>query len=165
MKIKSEDVPPYGAVTRRPKSEGDLLIDRALAELRSRLSKPGVLLESPDVTAKYLKLKLAEREYEAFCVLLLDTRHRVIEYVELFHGTVDGASVYPREVVKLALAHNAAAVVLAHNHPSGEPEPSEADKRITQRLQEALRLVDVRVLDHLVIGGEHHVSFAERGLI
>jgi len=96
---------------------------------------------------------------------LLDKRHRLIEYVELFRGTIDGASVHPREVVKLALAKNAAAILLAHPHPSGVAEPSQADELITQRLKEALSLIDVRVLDHLVIAGGDVISFAERGLL
>ena len=143
----------------------DQVIEQAMAILRERLHKPEATVDSPNTTAQYLKLALAEKEYESFCLLLLDNRHQVLEFVELFHGTIDGASVYPREVVKVVLAHNAAAIVLAHNHPSGVPEPSEADKRITQRLSEALKLIDVRVLDHIVIGGTDHVSFAERGLI
>ena len=163
--VKSEDTPEYGGVTSRSDAMDDQVITQAMGILRERLHKPEAMVESPNTTAQYLKLALAEKEYEAFCLLLLDNRHRVLEFVELFHGTIDGASVYPREVVKVVLAHNAAAVVLAHNHPSGVPEPSEADKRITQRLTDALRLIDVRVLDHIVIGGTDHVSFAERGLI
>ncbi len=104
-------------------------------------------------------------EHEVFAVLLLDTRHRLIEYVELFRGTIDGASVHPREVVKLALARNAAAIILAHPHPSGIAEPSAADELITQRLKEALGLVDIRVLDHLIIAGGEAVSLCERGLL
>jgi DNA repair protein RadC len=96
---------------------------------------------------------------------LLDKRHRLIEYVELFRGTIDGASVHPREVVKLALAKNAAALLLAHPHPSGVAEPSHADELITQRLKDALSLVDIRVLDHLVVAGGDVISMAERGLI
>ena len=97
--------------------------------------------------------------------MFLDNRHRLIAYEELFHGTIDGASVHPREVVKSALRYNAAAVILAHNHPSGVAEPSQADQRITKRLQDALTLVDIRVLDHFVVGDGEPVSFAERGLI
>ncbi len=108
---------------------------------------------------------LGTLEHETFCVMLLDKRHRLIEYVELFRGTIDGASVHPREVVKLALAKNAAAILLAHPHPSGVAEPSQADELITQRLKEALSLIDVRVLDHLVIAGGDVISMAEKGLI
>jgi DNA repair protein RadC len=97
--------------------------------------------------------------------MLLDTRHRLIEYVDIFRGTIDGAAVHPREVVKLALMKNAAAMILAHNHPSGVAEPSESDRLITRRLQEALALVEVRVLDHIVIGADSHVSLAARGWI
>ena len=125
----------------------------------------GVELTSPESTAKYLTLKLGSMERECFAVIFLDNRHRVIAYEELFYGTIDGASVHPREAVKATLKHNAAAVILAHNHPSGTPEPSESDRRITQRLKEALALIDVRVLDHFVIGGAETVSLAERGLI
>ena len=98
-------------------------------------------------------------------MLFLDTRHRLIEYRELFHGTIDSASVHPREVVKEALRLNAAAVIVSHNHPSGNPEPSSADRTLTQRLREALGLVDVRVLDHVIVAGAATASFSERGLI
>ena len=100
-----------------------------------------------------------------FAVLFLDTRHRLIEYAEMFQGTIDSAEVHPREVVKAALRHNAAAVIVSHNHPSGNPEPSAADQALTQRLREALGLVDVRVLDHVIVAGNATASFAERGLI
>ena len=100
-----------------------------------------------------------------FCCLYLDNRHRLIAFDELFRGTIDGASVHPREVVKQALARNAAAVILAHNHPSGVAEPSQADELITQRLKEALALVDIRLLDHVIVGDGNCLSFAERGLI
>jgi DNA repair protein RadC len=113
----------------------------------------------------YLNLRLKGMEYEVFAVVLLNNKHVPIKYLELFRGTIDGASVHPREVVKEALAANAAAVILAHNHPSGCSEPSMADQRITQRLREALALVDVRVLDHLIVGSGEAVSFAERGLL
>ncbi|MEZ8013476.1 DNA repair protein RadC [Vibrio sp. FF59] len=119
---------------------------------------------NPTATKDYLKYKLGNYEREVFAVMLLDNQHRLIEFNELFFGTIDAASIYPREVVKLALEHNAAAVMFAHNHPSGVAEPSQADKRITNRLKDALALVDVRVLDHFVIG-ETCVSFAERGWI
>ena len=121
-------------------------------------------MTSVEQTKQYLKLKLKNKEYELFTVLFMDNRHRVICFEEMFRGTINCASVYPREVVKAALKHNAAAVVLAHNHPSGVAEPSRADEQITKRLKEALALVDVRVLDHFVVGDEV-VSFAERGLL
>ena len=122
-------------------------------------------LTSPESALNLLRLKLEGQEREVFAVLFLDNRHRVIAYEELFFGTIDGASVYPREVVKAALRNNAAAVVLGHNHPSGYAEPSQADQRITQRLRDALALIDVRTLDHIVIGNNDYVSFAERGLM
>ena len=104
-------------------------------------------------------------EHEVFAVLFLDTQHRLIEYSELFRGTIDSASVYPREVLKEALRLNAAAVIVSHNHPSGNPEPSAADKSLTKRLREALAMVDVRVLDHIIVGGTETTSFAEQGLL
>jgi DNA repair protein RadC len=125
----------------------------------------GTAMSSPRAVREFLAVKLGTLEHEIFAVLLLDTRHRLIEYVELFRGTINGASVHPREVVKLALARNAAALVLAHPHPSGSPEPSQADELITQRLKEALALVDIRVLDHVIVAGGETVSFAERGLL
>ena len=119
----------------------------------------------PVAVRKYLSAKLADFEHEVFAVLFLDTQHRLIEYSELFRGTIDSASVYPRELVKEALRLNAAAVVVSHNHPSGNPEPSSADKVLTQRLKEALGLMEVRTLDHIIVAGSDTVSFAERGLI
>jgi DNA repair protein RadC len=124
----------------------------------------GDALTSPEDTRRYLMARLRDRHQEVFACLFLDNRHRVIVFEELFYGTIDGASVHPREVVRRAMTHNAAAVILAHNHPSGVSEPSQADRRITQRLQEALSLIDVRVLDHVVVG-DVCVSFAERGLL
>lgn len=135
------------------------LARRHLAEELRR--GPAVL--NPSDSADYLKAQLRDHPYEVFAVLFLDTRHRPIACEELFRGSIDGASVHPREVVRRALAHNAAAVILAHNHPSGVAEPSQADRLITRRLQEALALIDVRVLDHLVIGDGNPVSLAARG--
>jgi DNA repair protein RadC len=129
-------------------------------ELRAR-----DVLTSPDATRDYFKARLRGYPHEVFAALFLDNRHRAIAYQELFRGTVDGASVHPREVVREAIKHNAAAVIFAHNHPSGVTEPSQADMRITERLQQALGLIDVRVLDHFVIGEGRGVSFAERGLV
>jgi len=125
----------------------------------------GSVLESPQHTRKFLAARLRDYPHEVFACLFLDNRHRVIEFEELFRGTINGASVHPREVVKMALRHNAASVIFAHNHPSGVAEPSSADQQITRRLIDALALVDVRVLDHLVVGDGEIVSFAERGLI
>lgn len=113
----------------------------------------------------HLQALLADYEHEVFALLMLDSRHRVIVFEELFRGTLDGASVYPREVVKLALEHNAAALILVHNHPSGDPEPSMADRNLTTKLQDALNLVGVRTLDHIVVGNEGCVSLAELGYL
>lgn len=127
--------------------------------------KRGEALTSPQQTKLYLSSILRDRQREAFYILFLDNQHRVIRDEILFEGTIDAASVYPREVVKRALHHNAAAVILAHNHPSGVAEPSQADRRITDRLRDALSLVEIRVLDHFVVGDGEVVSFAERGWI
>lgn len=123
------------------------------------------LLDSPSATRVFLVAKLRDLPYEVFCALFLDNRHRLIACDELFRGTIDGASVHPREVVRQALARNAAAVILAHNHPSGVAEPSQADELITLRLKDALGLVDIRVLDHLIVGDSRCVSLAERGVL
>jgi DNA repair protein RadC len=131
----------------------------------SAAMKTGDLLSSPDLVRSYLSAQLRHQPREVFAVLFLDNQNRLITYEELFFGTIDGASVYPREVVRRALAHNCAAVILSHNHPSGVAEPSQADCRITQRLQAALDLIDVRVIDHMVVGDGEVVSFAERGLL
>ena len=125
----------------------------------------GSPLLSPDHTARFLKTRLRDYPYEVFAVLFLDNRHRVLAFEELFRGTIDGASVHPREVVRRALHLNAAAVILSHNHPSGVAEPSQADERITARLREALSLVDVRVLDHVVVGDGDCCSLAQHGLL
>jgi DNA repair protein RadC len=142
----------------------EVVIDTALNLLAQRVAK-GSLMSSPNAVKNYLRLRFADLQHEVFCVLFLDKRHRLITFEELFRGTIDGASVHPREVVKTALRHNAAAVVLAHNHPSNCAEPSHADELITQRLKSALDLVDIRVIDHLLVCAGEAVSFAERGLI
>lgn len=125
----------------------------------------GASLSSPQKVREYLTMRLGYLDYEIFAVILLDRRHRVIEYVELFRGTIDGASVHPREVVKLALDKGAAACLLVHNHPSGVEDQSQADEFITTRLKECLALIDVRVLDHWIIGAGNVLSFAEKGLL
>ncbi|MDR2924442.1 MAG: DNA repair protein RadC [Azoarcus sp.] len=138
------------------------LARRALAE---RLTE-GILFESPADLKNWLQLRISHLPYETFCVLLLDVRHRLIEAVDLFRGTLNQTSVYPREVVKLALHRNAASVILAHNHPSGAREPSGADKLITRDLRNALALVDVKVLDHFIVPAHGEpLSFAEQGLL
>jgi len=140
------------------------VLELARRHLGERLQR-GDLLLNPEATRRYLITTLGDLPHEVFCCLFLDTRHRLICYEELFQGTIDGASVHPREVVRRALHHNAAAVILAHNHPSGVAEPSDADQRITRRLKQALQLVDIRVLDHLVVGDRTVMSFAEHGLL
>ncbi|MEQ1621749.1 MAG: DNA repair protein RadC [Methylococcales bacterium] len=125
----------------------------------------GNALTSPEITRAYLSAQLRGYSYEVFACLFLDNQHRVIQLDELFRGTIDGASVYPREVVKKALHHNAAAVIFAHNHPSGVAEPSQADRHITDKLKQALALFDIRVLDHFIIGDGLPYSFAEHGLL
>jgi DNA repair protein RadC len=141
------------------------ILREASAILERTLRRPGAALTSPELVADYLKFNIATRPYEVFVVLFLDNQHCLIESKELFRGTIDGASVYPREVVKEALQLNASAVILAHNHPSGIAEPSQADHNITRKLKEALALVEIRTLDHIVIGGTAHMSFAQHGLI
>lgn len=123
----------------------------------------GVTLSSPQAVKQYLQLLLGGKAYESFAVLFLDVKNRLIACEELFRGTLTHTSVYPREIVKVALAHNAASVILAHNHPSGTPEPSAADHTLTQALKQALALIDVRVLDHFVVAGKHVYSFTEHG--
>jgi len=147
----------------RPATD-DAILDAARTILAHRVRR-GAAISNSRHTRDYLRLRLAPNDHEIFAILFLDNRHRVIEFVPLFRGTVDGASVYPREVVKEALRRNAAAVILAHNHPSGVAEPSQADELITSRIKDALALVDIRVLDHLVVTGDATVSFAERGLL
>ncbi len=125
----------------------------------------GRTISSPADTRDFFAARLHDLHHEVFCCLYLDNRHRVLRFEELFRGTIDGTSVYPREVVKQALSHNAAAVIVAHNHPSGVAEPSQADEQITRRLSSALGLVDIRLLDHLIIGDGEATSLAGRGLI
>ena len=144
-------------------SELNELLERAADALATKYRREGTFT-NPTNVKEYLKLKLGAHDREVFAVMFLDNQHQLISFEELFFGTIDAASIYPREVLKTALNHNAAAVIFAHNHPSGIAEPSQADKRITQRLIDALKLVDIRVLDHIVVG-EDCVSFAEKGLI
>jgi len=131
----------------------------------SETLRAGPSLASPRATRDFLSARLRDLEHEVFCCLYLDKRHRLIQFEELFRGTIDGASVHPREIVKLALQRNSAAVIIAHNHPSGVAEPSQADELITLRVREALALVDIRLLDHLIVGDGACVSLAERGLL
>ena len=142
---------------------------KALPELARRYFEAslnvGEAIRSPADTEAFLRARLRDLPHELFCCLYLDNRHRVLQFVELFRGTIDGTSVYPREVVKEALSVNAAAVILAHNHPSGVAEPSQADERITRRLKAALDLVDIRLLDHFIVGDGLSTSLASRGLV
>lgn len=142
----------------------DEILDAARRELDRRIRKEADVMDTPDVTKEFLRVRLAPQPYEVFAVLWLDNRHRVITFEEMFRGTIDGASVHPREVVRAAMTFNAAACIFAHNHPSGIAEPSQADLNITKRLKTALDYIDVRVLDHVIVG-ETSCSFAERGLL
>jgi DNA repair protein RadC len=173
---------PHGAIPRRrekamgytrdvlghytitgPMTENDVL---AAAEdiLRRKLERQGIL-SSPRDSAQFLRMRLGHLLHEEFHAVWLDNQHQVLAVDKLFCGSIDGASVHPREVVRSALRYNAAAVIFAHNHPSGNPEPSAADRAITQRLREALQLIDVRLLDHIIIGAQSTTSMAERGQI
>ncbi|MEE5091656.1 DNA repair protein RadC [Xanthomonas euvesicatoria] len=143
-------------------ASADAILEAARAVIDQKMQR-GTLFDSPATVKQYLQTKLAGFEHEVFAGLFLDARHRLIEYVEMFRGTIDAAEVHPREVVKEALRCNAASVILAHNHPSGHPEPSAADRALTTRLKQALALVDVRVLDHIVVAGTTTAAFAERG--
>ena len=155
---------PAGSYTFHAPVAAGQIVELAASILREQFSR-GTSFTSPNDAAQFLQLELGTLEHEEFAVLFLDNRHRLISFERLFRGTIDGATVHPREVVKRALAHNAAAVILAHNHPSGVAEPSRADEALTRRLKEALALVDVRVLDHLVVSPVETVSMAERGLL
>jgi DNA repair protein RadC len=145
-------------------TDDDIL--RAAEEiLEHKLMRIGETLTDPAASARYLKSRLGGYPYEVFGCLFLDNRHRVIAFEEMFRGTIDGCSVHPREVIRSSIKHNAAAVIFAHNHPSGICEPSAADRAITQRLKDALELIDVRVLDHFVIGAGTPTSMAQRGWV
>jgi DNA repair protein RadC len=148
-----------------PEAVTDSELMRLANLLARRRLKRGRPLSNLDAVISSLQTLLMDYEREVFGMILLDNRHRIIEFVELFMGSINSASVYPREVVKKALLQNAAAVILVHNHPSGDPDPSQADRDITNRLQEALSIVEVRLLDHVVVGVEGTVSFAERGML
>lgn len=143
------------------------IIQQANTIMERKMREYDIALRSSEDTKWYLRNKISQSPHEVFCALWLDNRHRVIEFQELFRGTIDGAAVYPREVVKAALNHNAAGVIFTHNHPSGNPEPSQADVDLTKRLKEALALVDIRVLDHVVVGDIRNepISLATRGLM
>ena len=169
-KVKNETRGTYAVNTTDTTTESDdACITRALEILERRLigrrSRCGAVFETPTAAGDYCRLRFAAEEREHFSVLFLDTRHRLIQCETLSVGTIDAASVYPREVVKRALALNAAAIILTHNHPSGIPAPSNADAAITRRIADACALVDVRVLDHLVVGEGPAVSLAALGMM
>ena len=151
--------------TTQDREAEDRLVEQALAVLDQRYFTRGEYLSSPASVASYLKLQLASHPHEVFGMVCLDSRLRVLSFDKLFFGSIDGASVYPREVVTRALVHNAACVVFCHNHPSGCNEPSQADRTLTLRLRDALALVEVRVVDHFIIGAGEPLSMADNGWI
>ncbi|WP_252106988.1 MULTISPECIES: DNA repair protein RadC [unclassified Halomonas] len=159
-KLKAGEVAGTYLVT-SPVTETDI-ITMAKRFARRKLAK-GRKISKPSQAFEHLQLLLQDYEHEVFSVLFLDSQHRVIRFEELFRGTIDSASVYPREVLKAALAYNAAAVILVHNHPSGDPEPSDEDRRITVRLKQVLELMEIRLIDHVVVGSEGFESLAARG--
>lgn len=162
--VKSEDPTSY-TVDYRPMSDDDDVIARALIILAGRMKQPVQTFTCPGDVKTYCQLKIGGLPHEVFMVLFLDVQNRVLAVEEMFRGTLTQTSVYPREVVIRALHHNAAAVVLAHNHPSGSVNPSRADETLTQTLRSALALVDVRILDHVIVSPTDTLSMAERGLI
>jgi DNA repair protein RadC len=159
--VKTESAATYAATTNVAE---DAIIAQAMSILESRLRTKSNAFTSPDQSKQFVRCKLQQLEHEVFSVLFLDNQNYLIEYTEMFRGTIDSASVYPREVAKAALELNAAAVIFAHNHPSGISVPSSADRTITHKLKSALELFDIRVLDHIIIGDTTY-SFAESGLI
>ena len=163
MRAQTEDSPAY--VVGASQESDDAVIKRALAILHSRLRQSADVFTSPSDVKDYLRLHIGGKDHEVFAVLFLDAQHRLIALDVMFRGTLTQTSVYPREVVKAALSHNAASVVLSHNHPSGSVQPSRADEALTQTLKSALALVDVRVLDHIIVSPIDTLSFAEKGLL
>ncbi len=159
--VKTESAATYAATTNVAE---DAVIAQAMSILESRLRTKTTAFTSPNQSKQFVRCKLQQLEHEVFSVLFLDNQNYLIEYTEMFRGTIDSASVYPREVAKAALELNAAAVIFAHNHPSGISVPSSADRNITNKLKSALELFDIRVLDHIIIGDTTY-SFAESGLI
>lgn len=167
MEQQSAGLPPLyvRSGTRSYKAASpDEVLEAARAVIGQRMQR-GAAFSDPQAAKVFFRDKLGGLEQEVFAAAFLDTRHRLVEYMELFHGTVDGAEVHPREVVRHALRCNAAAVIVAHNHPSGSEEPSAADRAVTARLKQSLALVDVRLIDHVVVGGLRTVALAERGWI
>ena len=162
LEARTEDRAPYhvGATL-----DEDAIVEQAISILERRMRRAGEAITSPKDVFAYFRLRIGAMEREVFQVALLDSQNRLIHAEELFRGTLTQTSVYPREVVKLALKHNAAAVIFSHNHPSGHVEPSNADIRITEVLKSALDLVGIQVLDHVVVSAYDATSFAERGLL
>lgn len=158
--INSTTAPTY-----KTESNDDAILEKAENILLARIKTSGDEMNNSDNVRKFLKLKLSTKEREIFCCLFLDTQHRLIAFKEMFAGTIDSAYVYPREVIKKALECNAAAIIFAHNHPSGVCEPSDADLKITRKLKDGLALVDIRVLDHIIISGWQSYSFAQNGIM
>lgn len=146
-------------------AQEDLLIKKAMQILDRRLFTRGPKLKSPPEVGRFLKLKLAGMDHEVFSVLFLDTKHQVLAFEMMFHGDIDHTSVHPRQVIKRAIAHNASALIVAHNHPSGCTTPSQADRVLTQRLREALALIDVVLLDHIIVGAGDPLSMTQHGLM
>ena len=175
--IKTENQPDYDLGTVPPAipqvnplsgepAINDHIICKALAILKTRMvNKESFVIKSSSDVINFLRLKLSEKEHEVFAVMFLTTRHQLIKYEEMFRGTIDTASVYPREIVKEALKHNAAAIICAHNHPSGNSTHSTADERITTKIKNALDLMDIKLLDHIIIGSDNTTSLAEKGYI
>jgi hypothetical protein len=163
-RAKDQSAPPPNLATGREKHE-QAVIDAALAILEAGFRKPGELFDSPRRAKDYARLQLASLDHEVFAVFYLDTQHRLIAFEVPFRGTLASTQVHPREIVKRALELAAGAVVLAHNHPSGIADPSRADEQLTAVLRSALAQIDVRVIDHLVVGHDECTSFAERGLL
>lgn len=167
MSLESSDESPLYVRGRRCRyrpATADQIVEAARQVVDQRVQR-GASFKDPTVSRGYFRDKLSGLEREVFAAALLDTRHRLIEFVELFHGTIDGAEVHPRELVRQALLRNAAAVIVGHNHPSGDVEPSAADRAVTMRLKQALALVDVRLLDHVIVGGSQTLAMAERGWV
>ena len=160
--MQSEEMPTYEVQLH---NEEENIISKALQIIAGRMKRAAAYMNSPSAVRDYLRLKLSGLEYEVFTVLFLDAQHGVIESEEMFRGTLTQTSVYPREVVKRALHYNAAAVIFAHNHPSGICEPSKSDEMLTVALKQSLSLVDVKALDHFIVAGTDCLSFAERGLM
>lgn len=163
--VRSEDSVVYMSNAGQG-DDDDRIVAQALNILSRRLIASGAdALTSPDMVKSYLRLRVRQLGHEVFGMLLLDNQHRVLSCEELFRGTIDGCSVYPREVIKTVLDHNAAAVILYHNHPSGVVDPSQADRALTRKLKDALEVIEVRTLDHIIVSACDSYSFAESGIL